>query len=354
MEKKVESVLLLTNSDVKEILTVGTCIEAMRSALDQLVRGEAVNQPRIHTYMPASEDSSVYRLKLFIGGLQRQSVMDLRILSDMTGSTASRERGKRRLGLNLLFRTRDGALVAIIHDSYLQKLRVGAESAIASDYLARKDADVVGLLGSGWQAGAQIEALTQIRRIRAIRVFSPNEDHRRTFAERMTEKLGIAVKPVDTPRAAVKGAHVVVAATNSSKPVLEGKWLEPGVHVVSIVNSDKYVPRRELDNDTIARCDLLVISAKDQVMSDEPRDIYEPLTLGLIDWSKIFSIEDLISGSCSGRASEDQITVLKNSGMSIQFAAVGAEVFRLAKEKRIGREIPREWLVEQVRESGDE
>src|SRR5205085_3410010 len=153
--------------------------------------------------------------------------------------------GERYVGLVMLFDLDTLAPVAIVHDGYLQRVRVGATSALAARRLARKGTRAVGLLGAGWQAGAQVEGLREVFDVDEVRVFSPTREKLEAFA---AEHDAVAV---DSAREAIEGADVVVLATNSHKPVLDGAWLENGQHVNS-------VQRHEIDAATLSRAELVV------------------------------------------------------------------------------------------------
>lgn len=335
--------IYLSNNDVRRVLDMPRCIEAFDMALRELSEGRAVNQPRSHSYLPGPQPDSVFRIKLFNGGVTALGTYALRVLTDFlemrsVGDT-KRQVQDRRFNKILVFSLESGDLIGVVEDDYLQRLRVGAESAVVARQLARADSEVVGLLGSGRQAVTQLLGLAEVRPLREVKVFSPTLEHRQMFADRMSGELGIPVRAVDEAREAIRGADIVVAATNSSNPVLHGTWLEPGMHAISLVNSDKHHRRREVDDEVMRICNPIIISDYEQVASDEPADIFDPLRSGLIDWDKLISMADLF-GNHPGRVSEDQITMHKNNGLSIQFAAATAIAVQGALELGIGREIP--------------
>ncbi|MBI2324049.1 MAG: hypothetical protein HYU87_03690, partial [Chloroflexi bacterium] len=124
-----------------------------------------------------------------------------------------------------------GEPLAILPDGYLQRLRVGATNGLAAKRLARADARTVGLIGSGWQAGGQVMALCAVRPVERIRCYSTSVEHRDAFAREWSPKLGVDVQPVGSPEAAVRGADVVLCATNSVEHVFFTRWVEPGMHL---------------------------------------------------------------------------------------------------------------------------
>src|SRR5581483_3091690 len=122
--------------------------------------------------------------------------------------------------------------------------------------LARRDATRVGLLGSGNEARRNLEAICLVRKVRAVKVYSPNAEHRREFAEEMTERLGVEVQMVGSAREAIEDADVIMSATSASQPVFDGAWLRPGQMVITIANTDGVHRRTEADDTTMERCDL--------------------------------------------------------------------------------------------------
>jgi ornithine cyclodeaminase/alanine dehydrogenase-like protein (mu-crystallin family) len=250
-------------------------------------------------------------------------------------------------GLILVFSTKDVAPVAIIHDGLIQLVRVACTSALSLRLLAREDAAELGLIGVGQQAWWHLKAANAVRKLRRIRVYSPHAERRQVFAERATTELGITVTAVDTARAAVEDADIVIAATNASEPVLDGRWLAPGTHVVSIVSGDKGSTRRELDDETLRRATLVVAHSKAGAMEHRNGDLAGPVDAGILSWEKIVDLPDLVAGTSPRRSGRDDITVFKNNGgTGLQFAAVAPVIYELARDKGIGRKLPAAWFLE--------
>ncbi len=350
---------ILNNDDVEKVLTMDACLEAVEQAFQDLGREIAVNQLRTHTYVSLESSRQSYRLKTMNGAVPRFGVMALRLSSDIvhfpTVSGLVRQEkvpaapGKKFVGLIQLFSLETGEPLAIIQDGFLQKARVGATSALGVKYLARKDARVLGLFGSGLQAGAHIEAIAKVRKLERVKVFSPNPDHRRSFAAEWHDRLGMPVAAVDDPRDVVAGSDIVMSATNTNEPTFNGEWLEEGTHVGSIVNSDESVKRIELDEVTLRRADVIVINSRAQSEYAGHPDLLKPIEEGVFGWDKIHELGKLMVGEATGRTRDADITVYKNNvGMGIQFAAVGARVLELAKKEGLGREIPTDWFLETI------
>ena len=247
------------------------------------------------------------------------------------------------VGLVFLFDMDTCNLLAIMDDHVLSVIRVGATSGVATKHLARKGAAVMGLLGSGEQARTQLTAAAAVRPIKKVKVYSPTKAHRERFAREMSAQCGIEVVPVGSAEEAVRGSHVVTAATNTVDPVIEGRWLENGAHVNSIVGGDGFLPRRELDDEVIRRAGLIVVGYKKQIFLDRQAEFADRLEKGLVKAEDLHELGALLTGKCRGRRNDEEITLFKNNtGMGIQFAATAKKMYEKAKEKGIGTELPLE------------
>src|SRR6185312_14621655 len=238
--------LILSNDDVGKLITMPDCIAVLEEAYLELAEGRGVSRTRSDSITPTSgRNDALYSLKSMDGVIPKLGVGAVRINSDIVtwpkkGNNVRREKvgaapGGRYVGLVLLFSTDNG---------------VGVK------YLARADAKSVGILGSGWQAGAQLMAVCAVRAIETIRCFSPNAANREAFARDMTALLGIEVAPVGSPEEAIGGADIVMCATNTLDPVFFERWIEPGVHLSSI-------KRPEFESAAVKRADRVIIHSRD-------------------------------------------------------------------------------------------
>ncbi|MBA3746888.1 MAG: ornithine cyclodeaminase family protein [Solirubrobacterales bacterium] len=350
--------LLIENAVVERVLTVEACLEALEGAFRDLANGRAVNRPRSHSYTPLG-DGHHYLFKSMDGGIPRLGVHAIRMSSDHTHefSRDGRRRreklprapGGRYVGLVLLFDIHTLEPLAIIHDGFLQRLRVGCTSALAAKYLSRPESPVVGLIGSGWQAGAQLLALQKVRAVTEYRAYSTDPARLRAFCADLSRRLGQEVRPVRSAREAVEGADIVACATNSHDPVIDGDWLVPGQHVGSVQS-------HELDLRTLERAALIAIRSRDAATfhylpGEAPVEALEVKRLDDGLSVKLAELGDIVAGRAGRRSAED-ITLFTggglgvSSGLGIQFCAVGYAVYQAAKAAGEGREIPTEWFLE--------
>ena len=344
--------LAITNEEAVNLLSMKDCLAALDVAYKELANGIAVNRPRsdIHTNTPTPKQT--FRFKSMEGVVPGLGITALRVNSDIVSWPVvdGKQRqikvmagpGETQCAFIMLFKNDTGELLSIIHDSYVQRMRVGAANGLAVKYLARKDAQTIGLIGSGWQAGAQLMAMCAVRPIHKVKVYSQNREHRENFAQEMTETLGVEVRAVNSGSEAMEGADILAAATSSMEPVLFGGWVRPGVHVSGI-------KRFEIDNSVFKRADLTVVHVKEgkgpnytsanAPMEDIPYMKGDPFDLQ--GMQHMPELAEVISGKHRGRSSEDQITFFMNNiGIGIQFAAASLIVYQRAIECGIGREIP--------------
>jgi ornithine cyclodeaminase/alanine dehydrogenase-like protein (mu-crystallin family) len=225
-------------------------------------------------------------------------------------------------------------------------LRVGATSGVAAKALARADARVMGLLGSGEQARTQVLAACAVRPIKTVKVFSPTRANRERFARELTVKTGVEVTAVDTAEEAVRESDLVTAATNTVDPVIKGGWLAEGCHVNSIVGGDSYLPRKELDDEVIRRAALIVVGYKKQIFLDRQAEFFDRLERGLVRAEDLHELGELLTSQCRGRNDDKEITLFKNNtGMGIQFAATARIIYEKARAQGIGTELPADLFV---------
>ncbi len=354
--------LLLNNEEVEKALTAEDAIASTEAIYRELAENRAVNRARSQTYFPVESREHPgfhYRMKTQEGAGVTSGVWALRITSDMAGFdfTAGVKRrrilraatGNKWCGLIILFDLERIEPVAIMPDGIIQKVRVAALSAVGATYLAPEKPKVLGLFGSGWQAGAHIELLSSRFAFEKIKVYSPNPDSRRAFAAKMSGKLGRAVDAVNSPEECVRGSDFVQAATASWDPVFDGHLVEKGMYVCSIGGSDKSNKRREIDDECLRRAGLYVVHSKEVAKNDQSPDVWEAAQKGIVRWEDIVEIQDLVAGKVRGRTSADQITVFNNNtGAGTQFAAVGSAVLKRAKAMGLGRELPVDWFLEDV------
>jgi ornithine cyclodeaminase/alanine dehydrogenase-like protein (mu-crystallin family) len=233
----------------------------------------------------------------------------------------------------------------------MQRMRVGATSGLAAKYLARKNARTAAIIGSGFQAGAQLMALAAVRDVELARCFSPSAENRDAFCREWSERLQIDVTPAAAAEDAVKGADVVACSTSALGHVFFEKWLEPGMHLSSIK-----LP--EIEPAAVNRADRVFIhNREDKAPVLETSDLPNMKKISgkdgavkkAVGFDRLPTVFDLVSGRLAGRSTDAEVTCfLNNTGTGYQFAACGAVAYRRAKERGLGHELPTDWFTEDV------
>jgi len=353
--------LILSNDDIDRLLSMPDYIDILEEAYAELAAGRGVIRPRSDSLAPTTRPDAVYGLKSADGIAPKFGVGAVRINSDIianpvVGGVPRRVKvpaapNKRWVGLVLLFSTETGEPLAIFPDGVMQRMRVGATSGLGAKYLARADARSVGLIGSGWQAGAQLMAVCAVRPVERVRCFSPSRENREAFCREWTERLGIDAEPAETPEDAVRGADVALCATSALDHVFFEGWIEPGMHLGSIK-----LP--EIAPAAIERADVVFVhNREDQLPLFATSDLAKPEAVrgkagavkAAIDFERFPTVCDLVTGGAAVRTGADQVTCfLNNTGNGYQFAACGAVAYQRAKAQGMGQDLPTDWFTEDV------
>jgi ornithine cyclodeaminase/alanine dehydrogenase-like protein (mu-crystallin family) len=235
-----------------------------------------------------------------------------------------------------LFDGHSGDLLALIEADYLGQMRTGAASGVATHLMARTDARRAGILGTGLQARTQLEGIAQVRRLESVRVYGRKSDRRMRFAAEMSPKLNLAIDGVENPEAAVRDMDIVVTATNSSEPVLEGRWLAPGTHVNAI--GANFPHKRELDTEAV-NCTEIIAADSVAQSREEAGDLIQAFAEKPDEWNRVIELAEIVAGRRSGRDRSNQITLFKSNGIAIEDIVTAERVYAAAMEKGIGQKV---------------
>jgi ornithine cyclodeaminase/alanine dehydrogenase-like protein (mu-crystallin family) len=312
-------VLLLTEADVRRLLTMDMALEAVEQGLRRLALDEAVNVPRAR----AQTDHAM--LHTMSAAAKSLGVMGAKVYS-------TSRRGAQFL--LPLFDGKTGALLSLMQADYLGQMRTGAASGVATQYMARPDATEVGLFGSGKQARTQVQAVCRVRRVRRVQVYSRNEENRRRFAAELSELCQTEVVPVPRPEMAAENKDVVITATTSREPVLNGAWLAQGTHLNAV--GSNFLGKAELDAATFRRVADVVVDSKDQARL-EAGDFQQALEDGSLRWADVRELGQVIVGRYKGREHDHDITLFKSLGIAVEDVAVAARVYARAQDEGVGR-----------------
>ncbi len=313
--------LLLREGDVLSLLEMPGAIMVLEQAFSAWAQGNAVNRARTRI-------------------VQENGVMHLLAAATPTlGVMGFKTYTVFRPGMRfviMLFSAWDGHLLSIIEADWLGRIRTGATSGLATKYIARPEASLVGLIGAGKQAVTQLMGVCAVRPVRAVYVYSRRLPECEKFCNEMMRRIPIEVRPVASPRQAVEDTDIVITATSSPEPVLPGDWLKAGCHVNAI--GSNWANRRELDLATLQRSDVIVTDSKEQARA-EAGDFIIPANEGLFDWNRVSDLANVVAGHAPGRESPSAITLYKGVGIALEDVATAAHVYTLARERGVGEEI---------------
>lgn len=372
--------LFIDNDTVRRVLSISDVIESQEEVFKGLLTRDSVHRGRIDVYVPTGREDDYYRWGTMEGASKTLGVHAIRMKSDIVswprdedGNYTTEEKycvePGTYCGLIMLFSTRNGEPLALINDGHLQHMRVAAGAGIGAKYLSRASSEVVGMFGSGGMARDYLRAFLAVRpSIRKVKVYSPTRANRERYAREMGAELEIEIEPVDRPEDVVPGADIVSTCTDTMQPVVFGDWLEPGQHVTnlggyewhpSVFERADIVLRNGIGN-FIARDDEqrveigrghspgAFIAGSDAEVERLPPARPSRHNSG---GDRIPTFVDLVAGNTPGRTEDSQITAYIVGGyQGLQFAAAGAVAYRRAREEGLGRELPTEWFLQDIRD----
>ena len=314
--------LFLTEADIRQLLTMPLAIEAVEEAHRELSLGRAVDSPRQRTRLPQTT------LHILQGALPG---------SDAIGYKAyTSNRSGVRFVVHV-FSASTGKLRVVLEADLLGMVRTGAASGVATRWLARRDAEVLGVFGAGWQAEGHIEAVAAVRSLRQIKVFARNAERLAAFCTKLSGRLGIDVRAAATAEEVVRDSDIVSTITTAATPLFEASWLSPGTHI-NAAGSNSLI-RREVGEDVIKASNTIVVDSVETALR-EAGDLLPSLEKGRLRERQLVELGDVISGRHAGRSTPEEITLFESQGMAIQDIALAVRLEALAQERGLGIELP--------------
>jgi ornithine cyclodeaminase/alanine dehydrogenase-like protein (mu-crystallin family) len=312
--------LYLSEQDVLTLLTIPAAIDLVDGAFRMLADGAAINHPRRRIVMPngatlaymAAATPRYFGTKVY--SVHPKGGMHFQVL---------------------IFRTEDAMPLATIEANHMGQIRTGAASGVATKYMARADAGVMAVIGSGFQAETQIAAVAAVRKLTEVRVWSRNAARREAFATRCSEKLGLNIRAAASAQEAVEGALVIATATFAKNPVIEREWVSPGAHINAI--GANRLSNRELPTSLVYESGAFVTVDSIEDSKDESGDLMIPLSERQDLRFNAVEMHEVVSGRLPGRTSDDQITIFKSNGIAAEDVVSGGYVFEQATARGMGR-----------------
>jgi ornithine cyclodeaminase/alanine dehydrogenase-like protein (mu-crystallin family) len=315
-------VLYLTEADVERLFDLRQAIEALEEAFRRLANSEAENVPRVRARAPGIVLHTMSAAAAYLGFVGWKFYTTTRTGMQFYVGLCDAETGR---------------LVALLEANRLGQLRTGAATALAAEWMADPEASEVGLFGAGGQARVQLAAIGEVRPIKVAYVYSRAEARRSAFADEMSPRLGIDVRPVDRPIEAAEDLPIVITATTSFEPVFSGMDLTEGTLVCAI--GSNWLNRAEIDSDVIRRADNIVCDSI-KACQQEAGDFVDALEKGVFDWTRAAELADVVAGRAIGRSTRESITLFKSVGLAIEDVAVGARLLQTARQRGMGKDLP--------------
>src|SRR2546423_1982529 len=315
--------LHISEAEARAVLTMPIAVEAVEVISRKQATGEVVVHPRRRFELPGGgffHYMAAADFSLGFGAMKQYTFV----------------RGKLRF-LVPIYEMSTGDLLALIEADYMGQLRTGAAAGVATKYLARKDASVAAIIGTGGQAKTQLEAVAAVRKLESARAYGRDAAKRAQFSEEMAKRLGIPVHICSSAAEAVHGADIVSTATTASQPVVFGANLSPGVHINAI--GANHAHKRELDDEAVASADIIVVDSVEQ-SRQEAGDLIIAFHGDETCRTGVKKLSEIVAGKASGRTSDTEVTLFKSNGIASWDLAVAIKVYAMAREKGLGRELP--------------
>ncbi len=314
--------IFLSESDVDRLIDIHVAIAALEQAFANWSDDNIDNVPRRRARATGIVLHSMSAAAAYLGRVGWKQY------------TTTRHGAKFLVGI---YAAASGNLEALIEADRLGQLRTGAATGVALRHLAIEDADAIGLIGCGLQAESQLAAAAAVRRLRHARVFCRSPERREAFAARMSRRLDVEVVAVDSSQQAIANMPMVVTATTSRTPVVDGEIVAPGATVCAV--GSNALNRAEIDTALIRRA-ARVVCDDVTACKNEAGDFAEALQAGDFAWSDALNLADVVAGRSSGRTANDEILIFKSVGLAIEDVALGSRLVDLAREQGVGRELP--------------
>lgn len=315
--------LHINEAEVKSLLTMPLAMEAVETISKRQAAGEVLVHPRRRFELP--------------GGAFFHHMAAADVTENLVATKQYTYVGGKLKFVVSLFSTESGDLLALIEADVMGQMRTGAASGVATKYLARPDARTAAIIGTGVQARTQLEGVAAARQLERVRVYGRDVARREQFAREMSANLGIKVEPAASAAEATADAAIVCTATTASQAVVNAGSIAPGTHINAI--GANHMKKRELDAETVAKCDRIFVDSIEQ-----SRQEAGDLVLGFAGhekrWDGVRELSSLVAGICQGRTEPGQITLFKSNGIAAWDLAAAVSVYRLAKERGLGRTLP--------------
>jgi len=315
--------LLITEAEVRSLLTMPVALDVVEESMREQGEGKLVLNPRRRLRVP---DHGM--LHYMAAADPVKGYFGMKIYSTVRGAARF---------IVPLFRAATGEMAALIEADALGQIRTGAASGVATKYLANANSQSAGIIGTGYQAQTQLEAIAAVRRLERVRAYGRDPKRRAQFCQEMSARIGVTVEPATSGEEVVREAEIVITATPATQIVLEGAWLTPGMHINAM--GANWPQKRELDPAAVRRSDVIAVDSIEQAKM-EAGDLIQAFTEDALRWESVSEFSGIVAGNIPGRSSPSQITLFKSIGIATWDIAAAARVYELAVARGMGQSIP--------------
>jgi alanine dehydrogenase len=322
--------LILSETQVQGLIDIDELIIALERAHIQYSTGKAVMPVRL--VVPLQQIDG--RITTMPGFLNEDKALGMKVVTYFQNNP--KQNLPSILATIMLFSTETGKMIAVMDGGYITAIRTACASAMATKVLSNPTASVLGVLGAGVQARAHIRALSRVRNLHSIKIYSPSGTSATKIKQELESEIGVAIEVAKSAEETVRGSDLIVTATTAKEPIVTAKWLQPGAHI-NAVGSHR-PDSRELDGTTLARSNVFVDS-RDAIMA-ECGDVLLALKEKSITPDHVQTeIGEVLAETKSGRRRTDEITLYKSVGVAIQDVATADLVYHKALEKNLGTNV---------------
>jgi ornithine cyclodeaminase/alanine dehydrogenase-like protein (mu-crystallin family) len=314
--------LFLTEDDVVDLMDMDGAIEAVEGAFRALAEDTAENVPRRRAKAPGIMLHAMHAAAGYLG---------------LVGWKCYTTTHQGAIFHVAVYDDESGAMRALIEADHLGRLRTGATTAVATEYMARPEAAAVGVFGTGKQARAQLQAVCKVRKVTRVEVYGRDAERCARFADEMGELCVTTVVPALSPDQVAADKDIVITATTSRVPVFDGRMLSEGTHL-NVIGSN--MPgKTEIDVETVRVADHIVCDSVEACRL-EAGDFTQAIEDGVTDWRLMHELADVVAGRQTGRATPQDITLFKSVGLAVEDVALAAEILRRAEAAGAGQRLP--------------
>ncbi len=311
--------LVLREAEVQSLVTMPDAVGWVEDSLRVYGMGKARNVPRQRVRFPKGW------LHVLPAGDMELGVLGLKCY------TSFREGNRFMI---VLYGAENGRLLALVEANYLGMMRTGAMSGVATRHMARKDADTMAIIGTGWQARGQVLGVAASRPLKRIHV--SGIEKQKEFAEEMARLTGVETVVNETPEEAVAAASIVSTATVSMDPVFRREAIQPGTHINAIGSNALH--RKELEEKLVGRANLVVVDSRAQARQ-ESGDLLGPVERGWMEWDLLPELGEVVAGKVPGRSADSDVTIFESHGLGLQDVAVAYRIYQRALEAGVGEKV---------------